>query len=65
MKERVFVCWALRDGDELFYQGWGYPDLYATKEQAERDIRNPHLNSVQVEVVVRKKPTEAGGSDAG
>lgn len=54
MNEKRFICWALRDGDQLFYQGFGYPTLYATEEEAERDIRNPHLNPVQVEVVVRQ-----------
>lgn len=54
MKERRFICWALRDGDQLFYQGWGYPKLYATEDEAEADIRNPHLNPVQVEVIVHE-----------
>jgi len=64
MKTRTFVCWALRDGDTLFYQGWGYPQLYATQDEAEKDIRNPHLNAIQVEVVVREtqppKPLSRG-----
>jgi hypothetical protein len=58
MRNKTFICWALRDEDELFDQGFGYPILYATEEQAERDIRNPHLNPIQVEVVVR--PAFAG-----